>query len=129
MKWGLLQTLAATAAHFRPARIFTDILDRICPFHDGRSFVPLAHKYCKGEGEELKVPMNCTSTVADNTVASRERDSRQMVGEGRRSSSVGVVSRLWTGQRGVVIPYPPGPITFVFPKAFWPAPEPTQSPV
>ena len=100
VKWGLLQTLAATAAHFRPARIFTVILDRICLFHDPRSFVPLAHKCCRGAGEQLKVSVHCTSTVADNTVASTERGSRQTAGEGRRSSSVCVVSRLWTGQRG-----------------------------
>ena len=88
MKWGL----SATVAHFRPARIFTDILDRICLFHDRRSFVPLAHKYCRGEVEGLKVSVSCTSTLADNTVASTERDNKQAAGEGRRNSSVGVVS-------------------------------------
>jgi len=83
--------MTATAAHFRSARIFTDILDRICLLHDRRSFVPLAHK-CREEGEEL----NCTSTAADSTEASRERDNRQTAGEGHRNSSVGVVSRVWT---------------------------------
>jgi hypothetical protein len=117
MKWGLLQTVAATAAHFRPARIFTDILDRICLFHDRRSFVPLAHKYCRGEVEELKVSVNRTPTIADKTVASIEQGNRQTAGEGRRSNSVGVVCRFWTGQRGAVIPFPPEPITFVFSKS------------
>jgi hypothetical protein len=62
--------------------IFTDILDPIYLFHDRRSFVPVAHKYCRGEGEALKVSVNCTFVIADSTVASAERDGRQTAGKG-----------------------------------------------
>ena len=97
MKWGLVQTLAAIAARLQFTYLQTFLTESVC-------FTSTAHlchwhiNRCREEGDKLKVSVNRASTIAENTVASKERDEGTGCrGRGHPNSSVGVVSRIWTG--------------------------------